>query len=152
MNLPGQMWRGVESCQWFAARLRHHGLAQPYLIGVWLSVYEYDQVFGEDVSQEQLYSTSVKPVVDQVLKGIDAAVLAYGQTGTGKSFTVMGDLRSESLRGITPRAVEQIFQELGRDSAGGEQYTVELTYLEVYNEVCSRLIICMGGLLRSISS
>ncbi len=52
----------------------------------------FDQVFGPDSTQEGVYAVAVQPVVDQVVRGLSCCIFAYGQTGTGKTYTMLGDL------------------------------------------------------------
>ena len=50
--------------------------------------FTYDRAFGESTSQERLFNESVAPVVDEVLRGYSCTVFCYGQTGTGKTYTI----------------------------------------------------------------
>jgi hypothetical protein len=68
------------------------------------------------------------------LQGYNAAIIAYGQTGTGKTFTMEGE-REGPQRGIIPRAVEDIFTCIESDTATGSKYLVRASYLQIYNEV-----------------
>lgn len=68
------------------------------------------------------------------LQGYNAAIIAYGQTGTGKTFTMEGE-REGPHRGIIPRAVEDIFTCIESDTATGSKYLVRASYLQIYNEV-----------------
>jgi hypothetical protein len=72
-------------------------------------------VFDWDSTQEELYKKMVYPLIESILNGFNATIFAYGQTGTGKTFTMEG-IRDEKLplseqenRGIIPRTFEQIF-------------------------------------------
>ena len=69
------------------------------------------------------------------MQGYNAAIIAYGQTGTGKTFTMEGE-REGPQRGIIPRAVEDIFTCIESDTATGSKYLVRASYLQIYNEVC----------------
>ena len=62
-------------------------------------------------SQEEVYATCAKNVVSRVMKGINGTVFAYGQTGAGKTYTMVGETQFR-LRGIIPRAISQIFKEI----------------------------------------
>ena len=63
-------------------------------------------------SQSDVYDTCASSVVTQVMEGINGTILAYGQTGAGKTYTMSGDPESYELRGIIPRAISQVFQEI----------------------------------------
>ncbi|EDQ88811.1 uncharacterized protein MONBRDRAFT_25905 [Monosiga brevicollis MX1] len=91
----------------------------------------YDRVFGPSASQSDLYATAVRPIVSSVLQGYNGSVIAYGQTGTGKTFTIEGALEGEQ-RGVIPRAVQDIFTHI--------QYLVRVSYLQIYNEKISDLL------------
>jgi hypothetical protein len=70
----------------------------------------FDHVYDELSSQKKVYETTARNVVDSALQGYNATILAYGQTGTGKTFTMEGFNREGSVeaRGIIPRAIEQV--------------------------------------------
>ena len=68
------------------------------------------------------------------LQGYNAAIIAYGQTGTGKTHTMEGALDGEQ-RGIIPRAVQDIFHTIQTDTAPHSRYLVRASYLQIYNEV-----------------
>ncbi len=72
--------------------------------------------------------------MDDILNGYNGTVFAYGQTGAGKSYTMMGsDIDDDDSRGIIPRIVEQIFASILR-SPGNIEYTVRVSYMEIYME------------------
>lgn len=54
--------------------------------------YEFDEVFGPDCPQCHVYYRVLEPLIAEVLQGYNCTVFAYGQTGTGKTYTIMGDL------------------------------------------------------------
>ena len=67
-------------------------------------------------------------------QGYNGAIIAYGQTGTGKTYTMEG-ARTGPDRGIIPRAVEEVFACIEHDAAPGSKYLVRASYLQIYNEV-----------------
>ena len=72
--------------------------------------------------------------MDDILNGYNGTVFAYGQTGAGKSYTMMGsDISDEDQRGIIPRIVEQMFASI-LSSPGNIEYTVGVSYMEIYME------------------
>lgn len=72
--------------------------------------------------------------MDDILNGYNGTVFAYGQTGAGKSYTMMGaDIDDEEQRGIIPRIVEQMFTSILK-SPGNIEYTVRISYMEIYME------------------
>lgn len=84
--------------------------------------------------QLDIFDFSIRPTVDDILNGYNGTVFAYGQTGAGKSYTMMGsDIDDEEQRGIIPRIVEQIFASI-LASPGNIEYTVRVSYMEIYME------------------
>lgn len=73
--------------------------------------YTFDQVYDMDSTQEHVYESTAKSAVCSVLEGYNATILAYGQTGTGKTHTMEGFKYSggDPHRGIIPRSMEEIF-------------------------------------------
>ena len=74
------------------------------------------QVFGPDSQQEKVYNQAIVPIVQEVLDGFNCTIFAYGQTGTGKTFTMEGGPRNSvdgkqlsAVAGVIPRAIKQIF-------------------------------------------
>ncbi|XP_055683426.1 kinesin-like protein Klp61F [Lutzomyia longipalpis] len=101
--------------------------------------FTFDRVFGADSKQKDVYSNVVAPFIGEVLSGYNCTVFAYGQTGTGKTFTMVGDDSTE-LRtsweddcpmGIIPRAVVHLFDELRMMDV---EFSMRISYLELYNE------------------
>ncbi|XP_044489949.1 kinesin-like protein KIN-5C [Mangifera indica] len=109
-------------------------------------VFIFDKVFGPSAQQKDLYEQAVVPIVSEVLDGFNCTIFAYGQTGTGKTFTMEGECkRSKSgpngelpaEAGVIPRAVKQIFDTLESQNA---EYSVKVTFLELYNEEITDLL------------
>ena len=71
-------------------------------------------MYDQGSSQEQVYTNSAKHIVLSILQGYNAAIIAYGQTGTGKTYTMEGEIEGDK-RGIIPRTVEDIFSYIVND-------------------------------------
>ena len=102
--------------------------------------FTFDCVYDMDATQEEVYDNTAKPAVEAVMDGYNATLLAYGQTGTGKTYTMEGfsyEANSPS-RGILPRALEDVFKFIQSDS--GAKFNVRVSYLQIYNEVISDLL------------
>ncbi|KAI3447639.1 hypothetical protein Pfo_004304 [Paulownia fortunei] len=103
----------------------------------------FDKVFGPASQQKELYDNVVAPVVNEVLEGYSWTIFAYGQTGTGKTYTMEGEGRKEKDgqfhmdAGVIPRAVQQIFDILESERA---DYSMKVTFLELYNEEITDLL------------
>ncbi|KAM5555936.1 kinesin-like protein KIN-UC [Rosa sericea] len=103
----------------------------------WMSdSYRFDEIFTETASQNRVYQVVARPVVESVLNGYNGTVMAYGQTGTGKTYT-LGRLGCDdaSERGIMVRALEDIIM-----STAPESDTVEVSYLQLYMESIQDLL------------
>uniref|UniRef100_A0A3Q0S161 Kinesin-like protein n=1 Tax=Amphilophus citrinellus TaxID=61819 RepID=A0A3Q0S161_AMPCI len=101
--------------------------------------YTFDMVFGPSAKQIDVYRSVVCPILDEVIMGYNCTVFAYGQTGTGKTFTMEGERspdeqftwEEDPLAGIIPRTLHQIFEKL---SENGTEFSVKVSLLEIYNE------------------
>lgn len=71
--------------------------------------FTFDIVFGTDSTQVDVYNETARPIVEKVLAGYNGTILAYGQTGTGKTFTMEGVNSKPELRGIIPNSFAHIF-------------------------------------------
>ncbi|KAI9672302.1 MAG: Kinesin heavy chain [Alyxoria varia] len=96
--------------------------------------FTYDRVFDTESRQTDVFDFSIRHTVDDLLNGYNGTVFAYGQTGAGKSYTMMGaDIDDDISRGIIPRIVEQIFSSIIA-SPSNIEYTVRVSYMEIYME------------------
>ncbi|KAI8373833.1 kinesin motor domain-containing protein [Blakeslea trispora] len=98
--------------------------------------YTFDRVFKEDATQQEVYHNVAEPILEDVLKGYSCTIFAYGQTGTGKTYTMEGDLgqtdraTAASNAGVIPRTIYHLFRMLDKEK---EAY-VTVSMLELYNE------------------
>ena len=101
--------------------------------------FTFDTVYGQNSTQEKVYNTTARAVVDSSLQGYNATIFAYGQTGTGKTYTMEG-FHQHDQRGIIPRAIEQIFNHISSSVSPRLRFLVRASYLQIYNEVISDLL------------
>lgn len=102
--------------------------------------FHFDRIFGFDSAQEQVYNTVAKPVVDGLFEGYNGTIIAYGQTASGKTFTMEGsDIDDPELRGITPRVVDTVF-EMIEASPPYLDFTLKVSMVEIYLEKLRDLI------------
>uniref|UniRef100_A0A2R9BL50 Kinesin-like protein n=1 Tax=Pan paniscus TaxID=9597 RepID=A0A2R9BL50_PANPA len=94
--------------------------------------FKFQRIFDQDANQETIFENIAKPVAGSVLAGYNGTIFAYGQTGSGKTFTITGGAERYSDRGIIPRTLSYIFEQLQKDSS--KIYTTHISYLEIYNE------------------
>uniref|UniRef100_A0A1U7WDR5 Kinesin-like protein n=1 Tax=Nicotiana sylvestris TaxID=4096 RepID=A0A1U7WDR5_NICSY len=105
-------------------------------------VFTFDKVFGPKAQQRSIYDQAISPIVKEVLDGFNCTVFAYGQTGTGKTYTMEGEMSNKAGElpaeaGIIPRAVRQIFDTLEGQNA---DYSMKVTFWELYNKEITNLL------------
>eukprot|EP00949_MAST-11_sp_MAST-11-sp1_P000750 g750.t1 len=89
----------------------------------------YSRIFPEDTSQQQVFTSAVSPLIGNLMDGSHGLLFAYGITNAGKTYTIQGNSDNP---GILPRAMESIFERL-KTTPGGEEASVFVSYLEIYN-------------------
>lgn len=94
--------------------------------------FTFDCTYPEQTKQEDIFTETAFPIIENILQGYNGTIFAYGQTGTGKTHTMAGVLDDPELKGITPRSFETIFQSINTDT--DKQYLVRASYLEIYKE------------------
>ncbi|KAM4821142.1 kinesin-like protein KIF9 isoform 2-T3 [Thomomys bottae] len=85
-----------------------------------------------DASQDLVYETVARDVISQAFDGYNGTIMCYGQTGAGKTYTMMGITENFKHRGILPRALQQVFKMI--EERPTHAITVRISYLEIYNE------------------
>lgn len=83
--------------------------------------------------QADIFEFSIRSTVSDVLAGYNGTVFAYGQTGAGKSYTMMGNMEDSLNKGIIPRIVEQLFAAF-QTAPQHMEFTVKVGYMEIYME------------------
>ena len=104
--------------------------------------FSFDYVYGEDSSQKFIYENTAKSAVLSVLEGYNATLLAYGQTGTGKTYTMEGFSSglNDPQKGIIPRSMEEIYRYIESSSNKSKTFMVRASYLQIYNEIITDLL------------
>lgn len=116
-------------------------IPQPNSIVLQSKPYNFDSVLAEDSTQEQAYEIAAKPIVNDVLNGINGTIFAYGQTASGKTFTMEGVLDDPVYEGILPRIINDIFLHIeNMDPDVNIEFTLKVSYFEIYNEEIQDLI------------
>ena len=119
------------------------------------AAYSYDHVCDAHETQEDIFASAGVPVVDAFLEGYNGCLIAYGQTGAGKTFTMQGpgdpeagegdpDGASERELGLIPRVLQRVFQRVEDDRSDAREETthaVKCSYLEIYNEQVTDLLV-----------
>ncbi|XP_029361818.1 kinesin-like protein KIF3B isoform X2 [Echeneis naucrates] len=101
-------------------------------------VFTFDSVYDWNSKQIDLYDETFRPLVDSVLLGFNGTIFAYGQTGTGKTYTMEGVRNDPERRGVIPNSFEHIFTHISRSQ--NQQYLVRASYLEIYQEEIKDLL------------
>ncbi|CAD5221400.1 unnamed protein product [Bursaphelenchus xylophilus] len=95
--------------------------------------FTFDQVFDWNSDQITIYNSVARPIVENVLKGYNGTIFAYGQTGTGKTYTMSGEDGNPEERGIIPNSFAHIFDHISKCNHD-KTFLVRVSYLEIYNE------------------
>ncbi|XP_042359256.1 kinesin-like protein KIF3C isoform X1 [Plectropomus leopardus] len=111
--------------------------------------FTFDAVYDANSKQRDLYDESVRPLIDSVLAGFNGTIFAYGQTGTGKTYTMQGAWLDPEKRGVIPNAFDHIFTHISR-SQSDKQYLVRASYLEIYLEEVRDLLDPNHGSARAL--
>eukprot|EP00538_Stauroneis_constricta_P000327 CAMPEP_0119545576 /NCGR_PEP_ID=MMETSP1352-20130426/282_1 /TAXON_ID=265584 /ORGANISM="Stauroneis constricta, Strain CCMP1120" /LENGTH=960 /DNA_ID=CAMNT_0007590135 /DNA_START=710 /DNA_END=3595 /DNA_ORIENTATION=- len=99
------------------------------------SVFHFDQIFEEDTKTPLLYKSLARPMVKTVISGRHGTIFAYGNTGTGKTFTMQGDGKAASGQaGIIQLVASDLFRFMRQGPAMKRDFTVKVSYIEIYNE------------------
>jgi kinesin family protein 11 len=98
--------------------------------------YNFDRVYSPAADQTTVFDDTVKPILDEMLAGYNCTIFAYGQTGTGKTYTMSGDMTDtlgmlSDEAGIIPRVLQQLFNKLEIDD---REHAVKCSFIELYNE------------------
>ena len=98
--------------------------------------FTFDHVFGTDSKQVDVFENCAKDLVLSVFNGYNATMLAYGQTSTGKTYTMgsgqLSNMKDEEI-GIIPRVIFMIFNEIEKRKLQSE-FIIKVSFLEIYNE------------------
>ncbi|XP_058610876.1 kinesin-like protein KIF13B isoform X1 [Onychostoma macrolepis] len=113
-------------------------------------VFAYDYCFwsmdeaeeAKFAGQDVVFQCLGESLLDSAFQGYNACIFAYGQTGSGKSYTMMG---AAEQPGLIPRLCSSLFQRTIKEQREGESFTVEVSYMEIYNEKVRDLLDPKGS-------
>ncbi|KAI8480064.1 Kinesin-like protein kif19 [Branchiostoma belcheri] len=105
--------------------------------------YVFDYSFDGRSSQEEVYAHTTRPLIESVIEGFNATVFAYGATGAGKTYTMLG---TDHEPGVMARSLNDLFEGMYRTSEN-MVYQVSMSYLEIYNEMIRDLLSPESGYL-----
>ena len=84
-----------------------------------------------------------KPVLENIFQGWNGTIFAYGQTSSGKTFTMQGAMTNDKLKGIIPRIVDGVFDFID-NSADHIEFIIKVSMLEIYKEGLTDLLNING--------
>ncbi|KAM6912258.1 kinesin-like protein KIF15 [Xenentodon cancila] len=103
--------------------------------------FTYDHVADMDTSQDSVFNSVAKNIVESCMSGYNGTIFAYGQTGSGKTFTMLGpselDNFTDEKRGVIPRSFEYLFFLINREaekSVTSKSFLCKCSFIEIYNE------------------
>ena len=94
--------------------------------------FTFDYTYPSNSFQKDVYENCAYSLIESVLEGYNSTIFAYGQTGTGKTFTMEGDKDSDENKGIIPRVFDHIFTNI--EGSSTVQFLVSCSMIELYNE------------------
>ena len=106
--------------------------------------YNFNHLLHQEITQEEVFNTVGQRVIDGVLNGYNGTIFAYGMTGTGKTFSMLGKYNygkeqdSNENRGIIPRSLEKIFEHSTEDQ--DHDYSISVGFIQIYMEMIQDLL------------
>nr|KAF6499445.1 centromere protein E [Molossus molossus] len=97
--------------------------------------FSFDRVFHSAETTKDVYEEIAVPIIDSAIQGYNGTIFAYGQTASGKTYTMMG---SEDYLGVIPRAIHDIFQKI--EKFPDREFLLRVSYMEIYNETITDLL------------
>lgn len=104
--------------------------------------YQTDHVL-HNASQPEVFKQCAEQSIVKSIDGVNTTIIAYGETGAGKSFTMSGSCENFQERGIIPRSISKIFSEISNRPE--QSIWVRISYLEIYNESIYDLLATIPG-------
>ena len=98
--------------------------------------FNFDSVFDGNSRQDEIFNRVAHPVVSSVIEGYNGTIFSYGQTGTGKTFTMIG--AGGESQGIIPKSAQYIFNHIQNCTTHG--FTVKVGFLQIYMEMLQDLL------------
>ena len=102
--------------------------------------FQFDFVYPMESTQKEVYNQVAFPIVDSIFQGYNGTIFAYGQTGCGKTYTMMGVTNDPNLRGVIPNAFEHIFNYIKNEETT-KKFLLRCSFVEIYNEEVRDLLI-----------
>ena len=100
--------------------------------------YVFDSLFNQQSRQSDVFERVASPVVTSIIQGYNGTIFAYGQTGTGKTHTMIGDTSDQANWGIIPRCCQALYDHISSDPESS--YTIQIGFLQLYMEMLQDLL------------
>ena len=101
--------------------------------------FEFDFAFEETTTQDEVYKNTTKMLLDNIMNGFNSTVFAYGATGSGKTYTMVG---TDSNPGLMVKSIQDLFAKVNeQQTAADKHFTIKFSYVEVYNETLKDLLV-----------
>ncbi|KAK3253282.1 hypothetical protein CYMTET_37461 [Cymbomonas tetramitiformis] len=109
--------------------------------------FSFDRIFKQSASQMNIFDSVGKPLVDTIMQGFSGAIITYGQTSSGKTWTMEGASTPTHQRGLLPRIVNHIAHTITTHESGWE-FTIDISVVEIYMERIRDLLDVMNTDIR----
>ncbi|XP_023590518.1 centromere-associated protein E [Trichechus manatus latirostris] len=97
--------------------------------------FNFDRVFHSNETTKNVYEEIAVPIIESAIQGYNGTIFAYGQTASGKTYTMMG---SQDYLGVIPRAIHDIFKKI--KEFPDREFLLRVSYMEIYNETITDLL------------
>lgn len=96
--------------------------------------YQFNAIFGQKATNEDVFKVAVAPKLGGVLEGINTTIMAYGITGAGKTHTIFGESAANYIqKGVCTYTIDSLLTKM-KESDGSKKFDLYFSYLEIYNE------------------
>jgi len=104
--------------------------------------FAFDHVFSPSQSNVEIFDNALKPIINHVIRGFNCSVFAYGATGSGKTYTMLGSAENPGLSFLMAKELSKRIKEMANEY----ESEIVVSYLEVYNETIKDLLYPSGQL------
>lgn len=98
-----------------------------------VKTFAFDAVFADSCPQPLVYEKAAYKLVESVIEGYNGTIFAYGQTGCGKTHSMVGKLDQQHLHGLIPRSFTHVLK-VAAECQDSKQFLVRCSFIEIYNE------------------
>ena len=98
----------------------------------------FDSIINQNTSNKEIFEKLIKNKISNLLKGINVTIFAYGQTNSGKSFTMKGDQKTNE--GIISLSLKELFSILTKKDSSINKFILKISFIEIYNEIVNDLL------------